>query len=131
MACELPVPHRRRRGRAGVLIDRRHVVQLLGQLAGREVGAEALVEEVGDLPCVPGDRVDELGDLADEQRAERGDDHDHRHDEDGEDRGGGQPSPPAVAARKFAAGSIAKARNSETSSSMIRLCSRTTSQKAT
>ena len=114
-----------------MLIDRRHVVQLLGQLAGREVGAEALVEEVGDLPCVPGDRVDELGDLADEQRAERGDEHDHRHDEDVKTAAVASPRRQPRRARKFAAGSIAKARNSETSSSMIRLCSRTTSQKAT
>jgi hypothetical protein len=57
---------------------------------------EALVEEVGELPRVPGDGVDELGDLVDEERAEGGDEHDHHPDEDGKDGGRGQAAPPAA-----------------------------------
>ena len=41
--------------------------QLAGQPTALQVGPEAVVEEVGELLRVPGDRVDELGDLVDEE----------------------------------------------------------------
>src|SRR5215216_3564791 len=74
--------------------------------------------------------ADQPADLVDQQRPEGDHEHDHPDDQGREHARGGQP-PALRRASWLAAGSGAKARNSEISSITSRLRSRTASQKAT
>jgi hypothetical protein len=71
--------------------------EVLGQLAAGHLEAEPVVEEVRHLLGVAGDGVDQVGDLADQQRPHRGHEQHDGNGERGEDHGGGRPSPPASA----------------------------------
>ena len=76
------------------------VVELLGEIVEVHVGIERVVDPVLDAVHVFGCLVDEVADLADDDRTDRGDEHDREQEDDAEHETGRRAAPPAAAGER-------------------------------